>query len=424
MARRALVVMLAATLLAACSGGMRRGAGPVVVGPPVGGGSGGPPMGGLHTLGQRGERLLEQLPWGTEIIRANLAANGPIALSGFYLMSEDVLAITNIGTVYCLSRRDLNPRWVSTLRYPLAYPPTESPLDYVFVEEDPRGAAYIQILSRRSGTEGDGSPIRLPFAPSAGASATASTVYVGSLGSPRDNKTVESFSIADGAPGWGFRTMGRVVAAPTVDPGGDILLVLDEARGVTALPANPAGSPPATVNWETVTQGRNTANPVLTRDLAFVGSEDMFLRCYDIHNGTVLWMEGTDAPIKRAPWLLGSEVGVEREVAPGTEGGARVRVVSFQGYAFVSNALGLHAFDAATGTKVFLDPHADRPLVRQAGYVLTVDSARGVQVRRGDGLPVTGTLPLGVFDFLPTNPRDGAVFAATADGTVVAAIPR
>jgi len=423
MARRALVVLLAASCLAACAGGMRRGGGQQVF-QPVGGGSGGPPVAGLHTLAQRGERVLERLPWPTEIIRANLAANGPIALSGFYLMSEDVLAITNLGTVYCLSRRDLNPRWVSTLRYPLAYPPAESPLDYVFVEENPRGAAYIQIFSRRSGTEAGSSPIRLPFAPSAGASATASTVYVGSLGSPGDNKTVETFSVADGTPGWGFRTMGRVVATPTLDPGGDILLVLDEARGVTALPANPAGSPPASVNWETTTQGRNTATPVLTRDLAFVGSEDMFLRCYDVHNGVVLWMEGTDAPIRRGLWVLGEEVGVERAVSPGTEGTAHVHVTSFQGYAFVRNSVGLHAFDAATGTKVFMDPNADRPLVRHGQHVLTVDSVRGVQVRRGDGLPVTGNLPLGVFDFLPTNSRDGAVFAATVDGTVLAAHPR
>ena len=430
MARRALVLVLAA-FLAACSGGMRRGGGPPpaggpVVGPvraPVGG-SGGAPMPGLHTLADRGEQLLGQLPWPTEIIRANLAATGPVALSGVYLMPEDLLCITNVGTVYCLSRRDLNPRWVSTLRFPLAHPPAASPLDYVFVEEDPRGAAYIQVLSRRNGTEANASPIRLPFAPSSGASATASTIYIGSLGSPRDNKTVESFSVADGAPGWGYRTAGRVVATPAVDPGGNILLVLDEARGVTALPANPAGSPPAAVNWETVTQGRNMATPVLTRDLAFVGSDDMFLRAYDLHSGTVLWMEGTDAPIRRAPWVLGREVAVEREVSPGAEGGTRVRVASFQGYAFAHNSLGLHAFDAATGTRVFVDRNSDRPLVRNGDYVLTVDVARGVQVRRGPALAVERALPLGVFDFLPTNSQDGAVYAATADGVVLGAIPR
>jgi outer membrane protein assembly factor BamB len=422
MARRALGFAMAAVLLAACSGGVRRGGGggTFLTGPapaPA-------PMRGLHTLADRGEALLQSLPWPVDVVRANLAATGPVALSGFYLTPEDVLCISNVGTVYCLSRRDLEPRWVSTLRYPLAHPPAVSPLDYVFVEQDPRGASYVQILSRRNGAEAASSPVRLPFHPSSGASATGSTIYMGSLGRPRDNKTVETIGVADGASGWGYRTAGPVVATPTVDPGGDILLVVDEARGVTALPASPAGSPPAAVNWEAVTQGRNTAAPLLTRDLAFVGSEDNFLRCYDLHSGTVLWMEGTDAPIRRSPWLLGGEVAVEREVEPGAEGGARVRVASLQGHVFVRNALGLHAFDAATGTKAFLDRNAERPLVRNGAHVLTLDVAKGVQVRTGSDLRVVGAIPLGVFDFLPTNSRDGSVFAATADGTVMVAIPK
>jgi outer membrane protein assembly factor BamB len=422
MARRALGFAMASVLLAACAGGVRRGGGggTFLTGRAVEPA----PMVGLHTLADRGERLLQSLPWPVDVVRANLAATGPVALSGVYVMPDDVLCISNVGTVYCLARRDLNPRWVSTLRYPLAHPPAASPLDYVFVEQDPRGASYVQILSRRNGAEAASSPVRLPFHPSSGASATASTVYVGSLGVPGDNKTVETIGVADGASGWGYRTAGPVVATPTVDPGGDILIVVDEARGVTALPASPAGSPPASVNWEAVTQGRNTAAPLLTRDLAFVGSEDNFLRCYDIHGGTVLWMEGTDAPIRRSPWLLAAEVAVEREVEPGAEGGTRVRVASLQGHVFVRNALGLHAFDAATGTKTFLDRNAERPLVRYGAHVLTVDVAKGVQVRTGPGLAVVGTIPLGVFDFLPTNSRDGSVFAATTDGTVMVAIPK
>src|SRR5436190_1194442 len=81
-------------------------------------------------------------------------------------------------------------RRVSTLKYPLAYPPAETPLDYVFVENDPMGAAWVQIFSKRSGAESPVSPLRVPFAPSSGASATAATIYIGSLGSPNDNKTV------------------------------------------------------------------------------------------------------------------------------------------------------------------------------------------------------------------------------------------
>jgi hypothetical protein len=407
-----------AVLLAGCAGrGVRL---PVVLG---GSGSGGPPAGGLHSLADRGEHVLaHDLPWPVEVIRADLAANGPVALTGLYLMADDLLAISNAGTLYCLSRRDLSPRWVSTLKNPVAFPPAETPLDYVFVERDPKGANWIQVFSKRSGAEGSHSPIRLPFSASSGASATASTVYVGSLGSPLDNKTVESFNIADGSPGWGYRTFGRVVATPTVDPGGDILIVCSEDRTVTSLPANPAGSAPASPNWERQTQGMNQATPFLTKDWAFVGSDDMLFRCYDLHSGEVRWLQGTDAPIRKTPWVLGAWV-AETIPAAG-EGAVPVTVQKFKGLAFVKNSVGLHAFDADTGTKAFVDANADRPISMSRGYLVTLSTGKQAEFRKGDGWKVSGKANFGVFDFLPTNLRDGSIFAATADGTVLLALPR
>jgi outer membrane protein assembly factor BamB len=380
-------------------------------------------IGGLHTLAERGEEILASLPWKPDVLRANLAANGPVSLVQVYLMSEDLLAVDTQGKVYCLSRRDLTPRWISSLHAPLAAPPTESPVEYVFAEVDARGASWLQWFSKRSGAQGDASPVRLPYSFSAGVSATASTAYVGSLGGSMDNKSIQTVNLADGAPGWGYRTLGRVVATPTVDPSGTMVIVASEDRTVMALPAAAAGEPPLGPNWEVQVLAGTVANPVLTRDWAFVGSKDNFLRAFDLHSGGVRWMQGTDAPIVRTPWLVGRTVA--EEVATGGEEGARkVRVERFVGHVFVRNANALFAFDAESGTPVFTDPDAERPLVQQGDWVVTLDTAKGAQLRRGKGLPVVQTYPFGVFDLLPTNGRDGSIFAATTDGVVLLAAPK
>ena len=338
-------------------------------------------------------------------------------------MDEDVLAVSNTGRIYCLAKRDLTPRWVSSLKSPLVAAPAQSELHYVFLERDPSGAAYVQWFSRRSGAEDDHSPVRLPFSPSSGISATAGTAFVGSLGSPVDNKILETINLADGTLGWGWRPSSRVVATPTLDYTGESLLVLTEDRLFASLPANqPPNASPATIYWQAETLGRNTAAPAVTRDLAFVGSEDNFLRAYDSHSGEVKWMKGLDAPIRRSPWLLGTMV--TKLVATGGEGSTKARVESFEGYVFARNALGLHAFDAKTGEEVFKDADADRPLVMANGYVLTMDTAKQAQIRHGKGLPVVDTAAFGVFDFVPTNSRDGVVATGFADGTILVAVPK
>jgi outer membrane protein assembly factor BamB len=267
------------------------------------------------------------------VIRADLGANGPVALTAIYVMREDLIAVDAAGKLFCLSRRDLTPRWISTLRHPLAAPPAEGPLHYVFVEKDTMGGSWVQAFSKRSGAEADRSPIRLAFSASSGISATATTAYVGSYGSPVDNKTMESIDLNKGSIGWGFRTGGRITGTPTVDAQGETLLVVSEDMSVTALKADSASAHRATVLWEAQTLGRNMCAPTLTKDLAFLGSDDNFVRCYDLHSGAVLWMKGTDAPIRKSPWLLGRAVA--REVETAGPGSPKVVVESFEGMVFV-----------------------------------------------------------------------------------------
>ncbi len=413
--RRTHVLAASAVLAALCGGLAAR--------PSAAGGPGDwcPPA-QANSMVAQAERLLEGLPWHPDVIRANLGARGPVALTAIYLMQEDLIAVDATGKLFCLSRRDLTPRWVSTLKHPLAAPPAESPLHYVFLEKDTMGASWTQAFSRRSGAEADRSPIRLPFSASSGISATATSAFVGSYGSPIDNKTMESVDLLKGSIGWGFRAAGRITGTPTVDVQGETLIVVSEDKTVTALRAESASAHSAVVLWEARTLGANMVSPTLTKDLAFVGSDDNFIRCYDLHSGVVRWMKGVDAPVRKAPWLLGSQV--SREVETAGPGSPKAVVESFEGMVFVKNTLGLHAFDADTGAEVFKDANAARPLVKVGDWVVTVDSAKNAQFRKGKDPKVVQTLHMGTFEFLPTNQRDGVVVAGFADGTILLALPK
>ena len=423
MSRRALVLTVAAALLAGCHGRRSRDSQPASPSSGSGGAgtSGGMGAPGLHTLADRGEDVLRNLPHHPDVVRANLAANGPVALTQIYLMKDDVIAVSNTGRMYCLAKPDLTPKWVATLKAPLSAPPAENSGSYLFLERDAQGAAYLQWFSRRSGAEANASPVRLPFSPSSGVSASDAAAFVGSLGSPVDNKLVESIRLADGTPGWGYRPAGRVLATPTLDYTNDSLLVLCEDHTVSSLPANQSGNSSALVSWQVSTLGRNSSAPAIVKDWAFVGSEDNFLRGYDSHSGQVLWMKGLDAPIRRSPWTLGHLS--TKFVATGGEGSTKARVESFEGYVFARNALGLFAFDAGTGEDVFHDADGDRPVAMVGDWVVTLDTAKQAQLRKGKGLPVVDTAPFGVFDFVPTNSNDGIIATGFADGVILLAVP-
>lgn len=378
--------------------------------------------GNSASISTGGERMLEGLPWHPDVLRVDVGAAGPVALTGMYLMDEDVLALDTTGRLVCLARRDLSAKWVSTLKYPAAFAPCESPTHYVFVERDSAGAYWVQAFARRSGAESDLEAIRLPFSASSGPAATAGTVYVGSLGSPRDNKTFESVSLADGSIGWGWRTSARILGTPLMSSAGEAVIVVSEDNSVLSLPASPASATPAGPLWQMQTFAANRAAPALTKDLMFLGSDDKLLRCMDVHSGSVLWMKGCDAPIRKSPWTLGGQV--TKSVTTGGEGGPKTSVETFEGFVFVKNDVGLHAFDATSGEEVFKDPAGARPVVMVGEWVVTLGESRNGQLRKGKGLPVVESIGLGAFDFIPTNSKDGVLYVGYGNGTILAASPK
>ena len=376
--------------------------------------------GDVGSLADLGVKALERLPWDAKILRANLSADKPVAIAACYLMQDDLLAISQTGLVYCMSRRDLEPRWVQSLKAPLAALPSEGAGHYAFLVKATDGSYWVHAFRKRSGAEENGFPSRMPFAASAGLGNNGGRVFVSSLGSPRNNKTLETVSLANGDLGWGWRTRGLLWASPVCDPSGNSVIIAGEDGTITSLPGGM--DKPREPNWARRMTGAVTATPAVTPEHVLVGSNDGTLRCLELGSGEVLWMHGIDAAIRTSPWILGGMETVKRET--GVEGASEVAITAYTGVAFARNRDGLFAFDLRSGEELFKDGAGSRPLCRQGNYVLVLDGNKNVLFRdKSKGYEVKGKLPLSMFDLIPANTTDGAIFACTHDGGIVAAIP-
>jgi len=372
------------------------------------------------TLADLGEKALEKLPWDPKIVRANLSAERPVAVSACYLMHNDLLVVTREGLVYCMSRRDLTPRWVTPLKAQLAAVPAEGPAHYTFLTKATDGAYWVQALRKRSGADEIGFPSRLPFATSSGVANNGSRVWIGSLGSPRNNRTVESLSLANGRGGWGWRTRGLLWATPVLDPSGNSLVVAGEDGTVTSLPTG--AEAPEEPNWSVKLTGAVTATPVVTPEHVVVGAHDGTLRCLGLSTGETLWLQGLDSPLRRSPWVFGATRSVTR--SSGVEGAPEVTVQAYTGIAFARNRDTLFAFDLVSGEKLFEDTAARRPICHAGRWVVVLDDHKRLVLRDSkDGYAVKQTIDFGMIDLIPSNASDGAIFACTHDGGIVAAIP-
>jgi hypothetical protein len=383
------------------------------------------PTQGCETLARHGEVQLERLPWLTLINTMSLGAGRPVAITNAYVKSSDLLLVDAPGRVTAVARRDLQPRWMWTLVGSVnrARPPAEGTGHYVFLTRGPSGQPIVEALSRRTGVPAPGYPVYLPYGPSAGVAASTSMVWVASMGSPRDNKTLASLELATGSPGWGWYTTSLVLGDPVLDPAGTTLIVVSEDGMVTALPAS--ATVPEEPTWTRGRFGTITTTPAVTPEHVIVTSHDGLVRNFDLRSGEILWMKSVGQAIRSNPWVLGGFVTEER--ATGVEGAPPIKVEVYRGIVFVRNVTGLHAFDLQTGDPLFSDPKGSRsrPLARHEKWVMTVDEDRRVTLRDAtDGFKVKATLDLGMFDLIPTNPYDGTIYGVTADGGLVAAMPR
>ncbi len=376
---------------------------------------------GAVSLAQHGEKALEKLPWKANVIRANLSKKNPVAIEGCYLMSRQLLAVTSSGKVFCLDRRNLEPRWVNNLKYPLAQAPAEGANDYVFLMKDAKGAHWAMAISKRSGSVGSRFPVRLPYTTSSGISANHALMFVGSLGSPRNNKTLETVNLVSGRSGWGYRSSGMLWGSPTLDPGGDILVVGSDNGQVTAMAAG--ATAPKSPNWTRALGGGIRGSTAVTPEHVLVGTQDGVFYNLNIFDGKTNWLAGLDEPIRETPWVFGSHKVTKQST--GVEGAAPIEVRTYVGITMVRNSKGTHCFDLRSGKKLFTCKKGERPICRNGKYLLTSNGERRVTIRDASkGYEVTGSLNLGMFDLIPSNNGNGELFCVTADGNIVAAIPK
>jgi hypothetical protein len=376
--------------------------------------------GQVGTLADLGERALERLPWDVHIVRANLSARRPMAVAGAYLMQDDLLIVSQTGLVYPMAREDLSVRWVNSLKGPLAAVPGEGPSEYVFLVKA-QNSYWIHAFSKRSGAELDRFPVQLPFAATGGVDSDGSRVYVGSLGSPGHNRILEEISLADGRRGAGRTAPGLLWAAPQVDPSNASLILACE-NGVILSMGTGLNAPEEPL-WRQKIPGAISATPVVTPAQVVVGSQDGLFRGIDLATGEVLWLEGTDAPIKVRPWVLGQNT-VSRRSA-GVEGAPPIEVEVYSGIAFAKNRAGLSAFDLQTGAPLFREKDGRKPVARYGRWVVTLNEHCNAVFRDMESnYGVVDRLPLQMFDLIPTNTSGGAIYGVTHDGGIVAAIPK
>ena len=358
------------------------------------------PIEGPTTMARVGEQALERLPWDMVLVRARIGAGRPAAIAAIYLMSQDLLVIEENGRVTCLARRDLQPRWMWTLSGSLHRPPAEGSGHYVFLVRAPNGAYAVHALSRRTGVDTNGFPVRLPYGVSGGIGANAGMVWISALGSPYDNKTLTSLNLANGRPGWGWYTTGLLSADPVLDPSGKLLVICSDDGTVLAIEAT--AQTPLEPAWTVRGLGSITATPAVTPDHLIVGGHDGLVRCMDVRSGEVLWMQNVGNAVKSDPWVLG---GVEvEERSTGVEGAPPIKVDTFKGLVFARSMSALCCFNLTDGEPLFTDTNGGKPLVRQGKWVVTLDRNRMATLRdASDGYKAKGRLNLNMFDLMPAN---------------------
>ncbi len=378
------------------------------------------PMQGIGSLADHGEQALGKLPWKSTIVRANLSKRIPTSISAMYLMEKQLLVVTSSGMVHCLDRRNLEPRWAHALRYPLAKPPAEGATHYAFLLKDHMGAHWVHAISKRSGSAGARWPVRLPYAASSGIGVNSALVFVGSLGSPKNNTTLETVNLVSGRRSWGYRSTGLIWGAPALVPGGEIVVIAGDDGVVTALSGG--ASAPSSENWIRDLGGGAWGTPAVTPEHVVIGNDDGILYNLNLFSGAVNWLKGLDERIRADPVVIGGYETITK--AAGVEGAAPIEVRKYTGMVFARNVKGLHAFDLNSGKALFKDGAGGRPLLRNGKHLLTVKN-RMITIRDiSKNYAVSGRLNLRMFHLMPCNKANGELYACTADGMVVAAIPK
>jgi hypothetical protein len=221
--------------------------------------------------------------------------------------------------LYAFQRGSLQSRWASDLLEPTAFPVASNgdtvllvSRHYAHCLEAFTGRGALQFMS--GGLEGVTMPPReLPFTPTGGAAVGNDTFYIPSLGSPRNNKTIESFSGVTGQVGWGYRSAADILTTPVVggastDPK---LYFVTRTGLVTCMDATNYGFPPAGPRWEQLLEAGVEYDPHVTEDTAsdagsvFVVDREGVVYCLNRITGARRWTHATSRAARGGPKVFG-----------------------------------------------------------------------------------------------------------------------
>jgi len=238
-----------------------------------------------------------------------------------HLIADLILLETNEAKprLYAFTREGLQSRWASDLAEPTAFPVAANADVVVLVSqhyahalETFTGRSALQFTS--GGLEGIPMPPReLPFTPTGGAAVGNDTFYIPTLGSPRNNKTIESFSLITGTLGWGERTSAEilttpVVGGPTTDPK---LYLVTRTGHVQCMDATNYGYRPAGSRWEELLEAAVDYDLHVTEDSAsdagsvFIVDREGVVYCLNRITGTRRWTYATGRTARGGPKVFG-----------------------------------------------------------------------------------------------------------------------
>ena len=202
--------------------------------------------------------------------------SGPVKVAQAHLLSN-LLLLESGGDkprVIALNRAGLQPRWISELAEPTAFPAAETP-DAVLLTSAHHVSALEAATGRRSmrfmGGALDGTrrpTLKLPFTPTGSAVGQIDTLYLPTLGSADNNKNLESFSLVNGMRGWGYSASGMIRTAPAVagDVGDPKLYFVTGSGLLTCIDAKNYGQRPAGPRWEALLEAGVEHGFFVTRD--------------------------------------------------------------------------------------------------------------------------------------------------------------
>jgi len=373
------------------------------------------------------ERALLSLGIEGAVRRANLN----VKADRVYLLSDLILIESGAdksgkGSVWALRRSNLNPVWKSRLEEASAYPATENADSVMLVSphmlhvfDKAGGNKVMQFVG--GSLDGHARPAMvLPFTPTGSATAQNDTIYMASLGSAANNKTLESFSIVTGSRGWGYRTSSDVYLPPIVGgPSGDPKLYFVTRTGhMTCLDAMNYGYRPSGPRWEELLEAGVTYPFTVTADRRgrvggiFVVDNEGMVYCLDRITGARLWSNATGRKAVGGPRVFGNVVVVKMNdgllgfdadnvvytigVVAGPDKGASLWVRTGHGKTIGrGDKVDVNLSDAAVGgTTVTFKVEGEVLTALAEGGQMSVDGGEGTQravVRAGSRISVGGT---------------------------------